>query len=164
MPGFSLGFGEGDHMVSFDGLLPGTYAGTGKHLTKATPAQARGLAQLEPLLADPAAWLPTTAWADREVRAFVPSHYFVAIDRSAPDMSKLPSPLRGLLFQYKKLLRHGCQVVTTGEARAILRAFVEAGIPPSDNHAQSIDFGLKGFRSIPSDLHFSPILPADFDC
>ena len=40
-------------MVSFDGLLPGAYAGTGKHLTKATPAQARGLAQLELLLADP---------------------------------------------------------------------------------------------------------------
>jgi hypothetical protein len=94
----------------------------------------------------------------------VPSHYFAAFDRSAADTSKLPSPLRGLLLHYKKLFRHGCQIVTTGELRAILQALVAAGIPPSDNHAQSIDFGLKGLRSIPSDLHFSPVLPADFTC
>jgi hypothetical protein len=129
--------------------------------TKPAPAQARGLAQIDALLADPAASLPTTAWADREVRAFVPSHYLAAFDRGAPDISKLPSPVRELLAHYKKLLRRGCLIVTTGEARAILQAFVEAGIPPAGNHAQSIDFGLKGLRTIPSDLHFSPALPTD---
>jgi hypothetical protein len=151
---------SGDRMVAVH-ALPFVDPSWNERIPKATPAQARGLAQIAAFLADPAAWLPATAWADREVRAFVPSHYAAAFDRSAPDMAKLPSSLRGLLIQHKQLLRHGYQVVTTGEARALLQALVDAGIPPATNHAYSIDFGLEGLRGIPSDLHFSPVLPAD---
>jgi hypothetical protein len=154
---------RGDRMVSVT-TTPYVDPTWNEHIPKATPAQMRGLAQIDTLVADPAAWLPASAWADREIRAFVPSHYMVAFDRSAPDTSKLPSPLRQLLLHYKKLLRHGCQGVTTGEARTLLQALVEAGIPPSHNHAWVIDFGLAGFRSIPSDLHFHPALPPEFDC
>jgi hypothetical protein len=54
-----------------------------------------------------------------------------------------------------RLFLHACQVVTTGEARAILQALVEGGTSPSDNHADGIGFDLSG----PSYLHFHPALP-----
>jgi len=154
---------RGDRMVTLAASRFG-FSAAHEHPTKATPAQARGLAQIKALLADTAAWsLPTMAWADREVRAFVPARYFLAFDRSAPDLTKLPSPL----LPYKKLLGSvgtGCRIVTTGELRAILQAFLEAGITPVSNHASWIAFALKGFRGIPSGPHFSPILPSDPPC
>jgi hypothetical protein len=77
-------------------------------------------------------------------------------------MSKLLSPARELLLQYKKLFLHGCQVVTTGEARTTLQALLEAGISPSDNHAYGIGFDFTGLGfSHPSYLHFHPALPDD---
>ena len=154
---------RGDRMVTLSAWSSGVVSGH-EPLAKATPAQARGLAQIAALLADPAASsLPTTAWADREIRAFVPAHYFLAFDRSAPDLTKLPSPL----LPYKKLLGHvgsGCKIVTTGQLRAILQAFLEAGITPVDNHADNIGFVLKGFRGIPSGPHFSPVILSDSPC
>ena len=63
-----------------------------------------------------------------------------------------------MLVQYKKLKRHGCQILTTGQARALLQTFVEAGISPSENNALTIAFGLAGLRG-PSDLHLTPALP-----
>jgi hypothetical protein len=149
---------RGDHMVTFAGNPTASW---NKHNPLETPAQARGLAQIRALLADSTAWsLPTTAWADREVRAFVPSLYFFAFDRSAPDLTKLPSPL----LPYRKLLGHDCQNVTTGELRTILQAFREAGIQPVQNQAVGIGFTLKGFRGLPSNPHFSPVLPSDSPC
>src|SRR4029077_16171803 len=134
-----------------------------ERLSTATPAQARGIAQIARLLAHPAAWLPATAWADRKVRAFVPSRYYLAFDRSAPNLTKLPSPL----LRYKTLFGRvgdGCKIVTTGALRAILSAFLAAGIPPVDNHPGDIGFALKGFRGIPSNPPFSPVLPSDSPC
>jgi hypothetical protein len=154
---------RGDHMVTFTGWPHRVVSGH-EPLTQATPAQERGLARIQALLADTAAWsLPTTAWADREVRAFVPSHYFLAFDRDVPDLTKLPPSL----LPYKKLLSHGattCQIVTTGEVRAILRAVLEAGITPVSNHANWIAFGLEGLHGHPSGPHFSPVLPSDSPC
>jgi hypothetical protein len=150
---------RGDHMVTFAAWPPGL--AWQEHITKATPAQAHGLAQIQALLADTAVWsLPTTAWADREVRGFVPARYFYAYDRSAPDLAKLPSPL----LPYKKLLGQDCQTVTTGELRAILQAFLEAGITPVSNHAGGIGFALEGLHGHPSAPHFSPVLPSDSPC
>ena len=70
---------------------------------------------------------------DRRIRAFVPARYVVAFDRSYPELSKLPAPAAKALVQYKQLKRHGCQIVTTGQARALVQAFVKAGISPSEN-------------------------------
>jgi hypothetical protein len=148
---------RGDRMVTLSASRFGLSTGH-EHPSKATAAQVRGLAQIKALLADTAAWsLPTTAWADRKVRAFVPGHYLYAFDRSAPDLTKLPSPL----LPYKELLGHDCQIVTTGQLRAILQAFLEAGTTPVSNHALWIAFALKGFRGIPAGPHFSPVLPSD---
>jgi hypothetical protein len=87
------------------------------------------------LVAYPGRWLPASAWANRQIKAFVPARYVVAIDWGRPDISKLPSPAGEVLSQYKPLLRHLCQVITTEKTRALLQAFVDAGISPWANHA-----------------------------
>jgi hypothetical protein len=112
---------------------------------------------------NPARLLPTRVWANRQIRAFVPARYVVGFDRSYPDISKLPSPAGEALVRYKPLKRHGCQVMTTGKARALLQAFVEAGLSPSENHAFTIAFGLAGLH-YPSDFHMSPAFPDNDRC
>jgi hypothetical protein len=153
---------RGDRMVTVDGV-PSPDPSWNEHFTKATPAQTRALARIAALVADPARWLPTSVWADRQVRAFVPARYVVAFDRSYPDISKLPPPAGKVLSQYKLLKRHACQVMTTGKARALLQAFVEAGLSPSENHAFVIAFAFAGLHH-PSDFHISPALPDNDRC
>ena len=148
----------GDRIVTV-ALTPYVDPSSSERMPKATPAQVRAVAQMTALFADPARSLPATAWADRKVRAFVPARYIAAFDRSTPDMAKLPARLRELLGRHTKLFRLGCESVTTAEARALLEALVDAGIP-WHNHASILDFGLEGVR-LPSDLHFTPALPAE---
>lgn len=131
-----------------------------KKWPKETPAQERTLGRLKATLADPAAWLPPTAWADHKIRAFVPSRYLLAYDRSAPDISKLPAPVRELFLQYRGLFaENGCQELTTDQARVLLETLVAAGESPSTNDGQWIVFDLPGFSGIPSGLHVQPELP-----
>jgi hypothetical protein len=59
-----------------------------------TPGQLAALQKIDPLLTDPASVLPSSAWAVREVRAYVPSHYAVCISTAPPkDASHLLSLL-----------------------------------------------------------------------
>jgi hypothetical protein len=153
---------RGDRMVTVTGG-PSPDPADPRDFTKATAAQMRSLAWIEKLVANPARWLPTTAWANRQIRAFVPARYWAGLDRDYPDISKLPSPAGKVLVRYKPLMRHGCQVLTTGKARELLQAFVEAGLSPSENHAFTIAFALAG-RHHPSDLHMSPALPDNDRC
>ena len=135
------------------------------HFRWATAAQRHALAWIAGFVADPAKWIPTSAWADRQIRAFVPARYLIAVDRSYPDLSKLPSRVREMLLQYRALRRYGCQILTTGETRALLQTFAEARISPDENQADMIAFDLPGSGSTvirpPSDLHLSPALPDD---
>jgi hypothetical protein len=56
----------------------------------ATPEQLSALRRVDALLTDPASVLPPNAWAVREVRAYVPSHYAVCIHTAPPkDVSQL---------------------------------------------------------------------------
>ena len=60
----------------------------------ATPEQLAALRRVDALLTDTASVLPASAWAVREIRAYVPSHYAVCIDTSPPkDASQLLSLL-----------------------------------------------------------------------
>lgn len=152
---------RGDRMVTVIGGSPDP--ADPREFAQPTPAQMRALAWIEKLVADSARLLPTSAWANREVSAFVPARYVVGFDRSYPDISKLPSPAGKVLSRYKPLERHGCQVMTTGKARALLDAFVEAGLSPSENFAFEIAFGLPGPRG-PSDFHMGPALPDNVHC
>ena len=130
----------GDRMVTVQGL---PFAGPSRKepFTAATPDQTRALAWIAALVADPAGSLPTTVWADRQIRAFVPACYSIAFDRAYPDLSKLPPPAGKALSQYKVAPRYG-SILTTRQARALLQAFVKAGISPLDNHAGNIGFAL----------------------
>jgi hypothetical protein len=145
---------DDNRLVRIDGIR-----GSNSGNPDATPDQARTLAGIATLVADLAAWLPRDAWADRQIRAFVPSHYLAAFDRGYAKLSKLPSPAREELALYKRLRRDACQILTTGHARTLLRAFVESGIAPSENHAGVIAFDLSEFGP-PSDFHLHPALPS----
>jgi hypothetical protein len=62
--------------------------------TIATPEQVSDLRRIDALVTDPASVLPPSAWAVREIRAYVPSYYEVCIDSSPPkDASQLLSSL-----------------------------------------------------------------------
>ena len=79
---------RGDRLVRL-AWLP---AGPGEQT--ATPEQLSALRRVDALLTDPASVLPPSAWAVREVRAYVPSHYAVCIETSPPkDASQLLSLL-----------------------------------------------------------------------
>jgi hypothetical protein len=58
--------------------------------TTATPEQVSAIGRLDAWLSDPASVLPSSAWADPQVRAYVPSHYAVCVDTSPPtDIARL---------------------------------------------------------------------------
>lgn len=64
--------------------------------TTATPEQISALRRLDALFSDPASVLPSSAWADRQIRAYVPSHYAVCVSTSPPtDVSRILSLLPG---------------------------------------------------------------------
>jgi hypothetical protein len=70
--------------------------------TTATAEQVAALRRVDALVTDPASVLPASAWAVREVRAYVPSHYAVCIDTSPPKeashlLSLLPARAAELL-------------------------------------------------------------------
>jgi hypothetical protein len=152
---------RGDRMVTVDGVSSPDPSWN-EHFDKATPPELRSLTFLATLVAHPDRWLPAKAWANRQIRPFVPARYMIAVDRGYPDLSKLPSPARETLSQYQDLRRHACQILTTSQARALLQAFATAGIFPSDNHADNIAFDAAALGSAhPTYLHLSPSLPGD---
>ena len=155
---------RGDRLVTVNGV-PSPDPTWNQHFTNPTPAQTQALASIERFVADPTSWLPTSAWANRRIQAFVPARYTVAFDRSYPDISKLPSPAGKVLVQYKQLRSDGCQILTIGQARGLLQAFVKAGMSPSENHAFVIAFDFAGLHLLhPSDFHMSPALPDERRC
>jgi hypothetical protein len=92
--------------------------------TIATPEQLSALRRVEALLTDPASVLPSSAWAVREVRAYVPSHYAVCIDTSPPkDASQLLSllPARAAdLLRGKSRTRLGGEVQEAREGGRVV--------------------------------------------
>jgi hypothetical protein len=112
--------------------------------TIATAEQASALQRLDVRLADPASWLPASAWEDREIRAYVPSRFSVCyegMDDPLPAsriLASLPPAAEDLLRSTDRTrLESGpsvdgegtrdwvqyCSEVTTEEARALAEAF-----------------------------------------
>jgi hypothetical protein len=86
----------------------------------ATPEQLSALRRVEALLTDPAAVLPASSWAVREVRAYVPSHYAVCIDTAPPVegpdlLSLLPAGAADLLRD-KRRTRSESDLIEAREA------------------------------------------------
>ena len=68
--------------------------GIGAGFTAATPEQLSALRRVDALITDPESVLPSSAWAVRKIRAYVPSHYEVCMVTSPPkDVSQILSLL-----------------------------------------------------------------------
>jgi hypothetical protein len=92
----------------------------------ATDEQAREILRITNLLKNPESWLPKSAWADRTIRAFVPSRYFVRINfysnggTTPEDPSELPPPADQLMRSADVVTSSStCEVVSPAEARRI---------------------------------------------
>jgi hypothetical protein len=101
VPGGHRGFFGGTADVPHEGRLVhlqwGFYSAPhprGVARTTATPDQISALRRLDALFSDPASVLPSSAWAERQVRAYVPSHYAVCVGTSPPtDVARILSLL-----------------------------------------------------------------------
>jgi hypothetical protein len=107
-----------------------------------TPAQTRALEQIADLVDVSKSTLPASVWADPTIRPYVPSHYELGWDQSAPDPSKLPSPAREAL---QNALQHKDQGLTIEQTRALLTAFAQSGVKLAHgNHANGLGFNVPG--------------------
>ena len=105
--------------------------------------------RLRERLADPAAWLPTSAWADREIRAYVASRYSVKYHARPKTLERsrilplLPAPAEDMLRSKDAVTEPGqlgfggfpllpittySSDLTTEEARALAQALDDAGL------------------------------------
>lgn len=90
-------------------------------------------------LANPGSWLPPSAWADRRIGGYVPSHYAVCAWPNDPSRSlkRLPDAVQALVVSKgtrvpgSGLPPGDCYAVTTDVARAIVAAFDTAGHAPA---------------------------------
>jgi hypothetical protein len=117
-------------------------------------------------LADPAAWLPASAWEDQRIGAYVPTTYGVCAnapdDRPSRALDLLPERARKLLDRTTDALdlpagdalAGRCLQAATDDARAIAAALEEAGLPLElGEHAL-------GYRlDADEELWFLPVLP-----
>jgi hypothetical protein len=150
--------------------------------TNATPEQANALSRLNARLSDPASWLPESAWADRDIRAYVSPKYAVCYGGWPPDqqiersrvLALLPPAVRDQLGGDTKL-RQGplfgepgnfrpsyeyCADLTTDEARAIAVALDDAGLERAGG-ANRLHYRIEAPGSNPGEasVYFEPYLP-----
>ena len=75
-----------------DRLVRASWGGTDIAPPSRTPEQLAALRRVDALVTDTASVLPASAWAVREVRAYVPSHYAVCIETTRRRMSLRSCP------------------------------------------------------------------------
>ncbi len=143
--------------------------------TMPTPQQASALQRLDARLADPASWLPASAWEDPEITAYVPSGYSVCYEpEQAVGLSRvlasLPPPAEDLLRtqgikrgEYTNLLGtfvYWCSDLATEEARALAQILDDAGQDPhEDVFGLRYVIGQRGPDATEVSLSFNPLLP-----
>jgi hypothetical protein len=154
--------------------------------TIATPEQLSALRRVDALLTDPASVLPSSAWAVRKVRAYVPSHYAVCIGNVNPPpkdashlVSLLPAraadvlrdksrtPFDGEVVEaregYTVVLGRSvtyCSQLTTEEAREVADALSELDREPGFGHnslAYGVGEGVNGGHE--ANIWFEPYFP-----
>lgn len=124
----------GSAQIREDGHLLGLQWGDGGgstslHGPEATREQVVDLLWIDALLADRASVLPPSAWAERKIRAYVPSHYAACFPSPPTDQSQLLSALpteAADVLRDKSLRRERsgeyCFKLTTEEARKVTSA------------------------------------------
>lgn len=141
---------DGDRLVRLrwdhpENLMPSEIGKT----PTATQEQLSALLRVDALLADPASVLPAGAWADRRIRAYVPTHFSACLMFRPPKdaaslLSQLPARAQSLLRS--KTMREGlspdahCAKLTTGEARDLVDAL--AGLPVGGTHRVGLSYQL----------------------
>jgi hypothetical protein len=127
-------------------------------------------------ITDPAAWLPPRAWADRQVRSFVPTRYlafFAGIGAAPPPIpiiaAALPPPLDDTIRARDWVENHSgpawllYSTVTTEDARTMIDILDAAGVEQSDQPGgpgPEYQFEHPGSRRS-FRLSFIPVLPGD---
>ncbi len=153
--------------------------------TLATPEQLSALLRVEALLTDPASVLPPSAWAVREVRAYVPSHYAVCIGTAPPVeasdlLSLLPAGAADLLRDKRRTSAEGdlieareagrtvvigrsvthCFKVETEQARDVAEAL--SGLDPESGWRRFV-LGYRVVEAVnnlgPTRIRFEPYFP-----
>ncbi|HEU0304180.1 MAG TPA: hypothetical protein VFR32_06325 [Gaiellaceae bacterium] len=140
---------------------------------------ARDLTRLQARLSDPGSWLPASAWADQDIRAYVATKYGVCYSGWPPDepveqsriVSLFPASTRDLLgsaterqgplFGSPGHLRPSheyCFDATTDEARALVAALDAAGFRRKGAVRLNYDI-LDGGPDPEGALYFEPYLP-----
>jgi hypothetical protein len=141
--------------------------------TMPTPRQASALQRLDALLADPARWLPASAWKDPGITAYVPSGYSVcyqgeqgvglsrvlaSLPPSAEDLLRTQDRTQG---EYTNLLGpfvYWCSDLTNEESRALARILDDAGLNGFSD-VFGLRYGETGMTEV--SLEFAPLLPHD---
>jgi hypothetical protein len=129
------------------------------------------LRRLETRLSDPAPWLPSSAWEDQRIRAYVPSRFVVCYMWPSPprDPSRilplLPEPVEDLLRSRDRIRvdwnpPQYCSDVTTEEARSLAKALDDAGFE-REQPPQWLAYRFKVPFSMrqPALIYFEPYLP-----
>ncbi|HLA93250.1 MAG TPA: hypothetical protein VJO36_06940 [Actinomycetota bacterium] len=166
---------EGDRLVSVEWTTP-YYGEDLPGRAEATPAQANALERIDAQLADPSAWLPTSAWEDREIRAYVPSRYEVCFgpwpnasvgpaDEPSRILTVLPAPAADLLRAQDWTPEgvsgsdQSCSDLTTDEARSFVEALSDAGIAPDPRPDWRLEYRLAEVEIGGVAIWFEPYLP-----
>jgi hypothetical protein len=134
-----------------------------------TPEQASVLRWLDARLANPASWLPASAWEDQRIKAYVPSGYSVCYHGGewqglglSQVLASLPPAAADLLLSQDKTLGQApafdywCSDLTNEEARALARTLDDAGLE-SDEDVFGLRYDHVGWRKVW--LEFAPLLP-----
>jgi hypothetical protein len=156
------------------------------HATIATAEQASALQRLEAGLADPASWMPASAWEDQEIRGYVPSMLSVCyegMDDPLPAsliLASLPTAAEDLLGSADRTrLESGpsadgegmrdwvqyCSQVTTEEGRGLTEAldddpgFEKDPVVERHGLVYQTAIGPSGTLEPPVRVAFEPILP-----
>jgi hypothetical protein len=172
---------HGDRLVRLQWRDIGTKNSPKFEGTIATPEQLSALRRVDALLTDPASVLPSSAWAVREVRAYVPSHYEVCIDTSPPKdasqlLSLLPARAADVLRDKSRTRLDGdvfdaarnvvlgrsvtyCSKLTTEEAREVAEPF--SGFDPDPHQWGRLAYRLsEAVNNLnPTTIWFEPYFP-----
>ena len=149
-----------------------------KERTPATAEQDVALRRLDELLVHPSAWLPSGAWEDEQLRAYVPSAFEVCSSAergvaASRILGTLPAEARDLLLAAKGANDPYCSTLTTEEART-LAGILDAAEIPRDERSIAARLGYRfepPYALAPGptenwiDVSFEPYLPhGPFPC
>jgi hypothetical protein len=149
--------------------------------TVPTPDQASALRRLDTRLEDAASWLPASAWADRKMKPYIPSRYWICYGADqgvglGRVLASLPQPVEDLLGSWERThqvfagrpgpgqrgLENWCSHVTTQQARALAKLLDNAHIGVFESGSAPIYVSRHREPYTPEVMiDFSPILPHD---